>query len=201
MRSLGNPIAGLLLAGLVAAPAGAATYKFDPGHTEVRAVWDHAGVSEQSARWGKVDGTIDFDPDNVGATTVSVTIDAASVNSGVQKLDQHLQSADFFEVETYPEITFESTEVIKTGPESVRVIGDLTIKETTRPMAFDVELVHRGDHPLGQFMDRFKGEWLGIRASGELLRSEFGVGFGAPMVSDLIRLEISTEMQRADEES
>jgi len=198
MRGFVLAIAGVIM---LAAPAGAASFSFDPGHTDVRAWWDHAGVSEQSARWDEVSGTVAFDPDNLEATEVSVTIRAASVNSGVEALDRHLRSADFFEVESYPEITFESTEVVKTGPESVRVTGDLTIKETTRPLVLDVELVHRGAHPMGQFIERFQGEWLGIRATGTLLRSEFGVGFGAPLVSDLIRLEISTEMKAEASES
>lgn len=186
---------GLLGAALVVAPLEAATYRLDPPHTEVRFTWNHAGVSAQSGVWTDLEGSVEFDPDNPEATEVSVTIQAASLNTGVGALDNHLRSADFFEVESYPEISFESTGVTRTGPDMVRVVGDLTIKGTTRPLALDVELVHQGAHPLGQFMERFEGEWLGIRATGTLLRSAFDVGFGAPLVSDLIRLDIASEMK------
>ncbi len=193
MRRLGFAIVAALL---LPASADAAAWKFDQGHTEVRVYWDHAGFSEQAAEWTRVDGTVELDPENVEAAKVSVTIDASSVNSGVEALDEDLKSERFFEVESYPEITFESTRVIKTGADSVRVIGDLTIKDTTRPFTLDVELVRMGAHPLAQFIERFEGEWLGIRATGTLLRSDFGVGFGAPITSDLVRLEIVTEMKR-----
>lgn len=196
MRIIGWAVATALL---FTVSAGAKTYTLDPGHTEVRAVWDHAGVSEQSAEWTEVDGTIAFDPENVEATEISVTIRAASISSGFEPLDDDLKSDRFFDVESYPEITFVSREVIKTGAEAARVIGELTIKETTRPFTLDVELVHRGTHPLGQFSEKFAGEWLGIRATGTLLRSDFGVGFGAPITSDLIRLEIASELDPADE--
>ena len=101
------------LAGALAtvAPAVADTYHLDPGHTDVRFFWNHAGVSEQSGRWDGVSGTVDFDKEDVGATAVSVTIKADSVNTGVGKLDEHLISADFFETSAHPEISFKSTGV------------------------------------------------------------------------------------------
>ncbi len=188
--------AALLTAAVTATGAVAETYSFNAGHTEVRFYYDHAGVAEQSGEWGKVTGTVNFDPDNIEATTVSVTVDAASVNTGFVPLDDHLKSADFFEVEKYRQITFTSTGVIKTGPESVRVTGDLTIKETTKPVTLDVTLMHMGKHPIGEFLPQFYGgEWLGIKATGTLIRSDYGVSFGAPLTSDHIWLEISTELQ------
>ena len=103
--------AALLTAAVTATGAVAETYSFNAGHTEVRFYYDHAGVAEQSGEWGKVTGTVNFDPDNIEATTVSVTVDAASVNTGFVPLDDHLKSADFFEVEKYRQITFTSTGV------------------------------------------------------------------------------------------
>lgn len=197
MRISSKFIAAALAAATVAGSGAVAeTYSFNAGHTEVRFYWDHAGVSEQSGEWGSVTGQVTFDPGNVEATTVSVTIDAASVNTGFVPLDDHLKSADFFEVDKYPQITFTSTNVIKTGPESVRVTGDVTIKETTKPVTLDVTLMHMGKHPVGEFLPQYYGgEWLGIHATGTLIRSDYGVSFGAPLTSDHIRLEISTEMQ------
>jgi polyisoprenoid-binding protein YceI len=193
MRILSTTLAAALM---TATGAVAETYNFNAGHTEVRFYYDHAGVSEQSGEWGKVAGTVNFDPDDVEATTVSVTIDAASLNTGFVPLDDDLKSARFFDVDKYPQITFTSTGVKRTGPESIRVIGDLTIKETTKPITLDVTLMHMGKHPVGEFLPQYYGgEWLGIEATGTLIRSDFGVGFGAPLTSDHIRLEISTEMQ------
>jgi polyisoprenoid-binding protein YceI len=193
MRHSVLAIAGALM---VAAPAAAATYGLDAGHTEVRFYWDHAGVSEQSGEWGDVSGTVEFDPENIEATSISVTIKAASISTGFGPLDDHLRSGDFFEVEAHPEITFVSTGAVKTGPESVRLTGDLTIKETTKPVTLDVTLTHMGPHPVGQFLpEYYGGEWLGVRATGTLIRSEFGVGFGAPLTSDHILLDISTELK------
>ncbi len=173
----------------------AATYGLDAGHTEVRFYWDHAGVSEQSGEWGKVEGTVEFDPEDIAATSVSVTVDAASLSTGVEALDNHIKSADMFDVEKFGTITFTSTAVKQTGPQTVEVTGDLTIKGITAPLVLDVELVHLGAHSVGQYVDYYAGEWLGVKATGRLLRTTFDVGYGAPLTSDLIRLEINSEMK------
>ena len=92
-------------------------------------------------------------------------------------------------------ITFVSTDVEQTGDKTAKVTGDLTIKGITKPLTLDVEVVHLGEHPVGQYIDYYKGQWLGIRATGKLTRSEWDVGYGAPLTSDEITLEISSEMQ------
>ena len=184
---------------IAAAPASvlaeAKTYTLDPGHTEVRFVWNHAGVSDQGARWDKVDGTVNFDPENIGATTINVTIDPNSVNSGVEALNKHMKSGDMFDTENFPAITFTSTGAVQTGTQNAEITGDLTVKDITIPLVLDVELLHMGPHPLGQFIEYYQGDWVGVRATGRLLRSKVGVGYGAPLTSDVIRLEISSEMK------
>ncbi len=179
----------------IATPALADTFHLDPGHTDVRFFWDHAGVSEQSGRWDKVVGTVDFDKDDKDATKVSVTIESSSINTGVEGLDKHLRSKDFFEVEEHPEISFVSTGVKQISASGLQVEGDLTIKGTTKPITLDVELVHQGEHPLGAFIPYYEGEWMGIKATGSILRSDFGVGMFAPLTSDRIRLVINSEMK------
>ena len=193
MRLLSLASAGLLALGL--SPAWADTYHLDPGHTEIRFFWNHAGVSEQSGRWDGVEGTVDFKADDLAATKVSVTIKADSVNTGVGKLDEHLTSADFFETSAHPEITFSSTSAVQTSAQGLQMTGDLTIKGQTQPIVLDVELIHQGTHPLGAFIPYYQGEWLGIRATGTMLRSEFGVGKFAPLTSDRIKLVINSEMR------
>lgn len=178
--------------------AQAATYEFDPSYTEVRFYYDAQGLTTQSGEWGNVTGSAEFDGDDLSTIKVSVTVAADSVYTGVTALDNHLKSADFFEVDKHPTITFESTDVRRSGISSVVMTGDLTIKGITKPVELDVTLNHIGPHPLASFFDKYKGEWMGITASGSLLRSEFDLGLGAPLTGDRIRLEIFLEMKAAE---
>jgi len=188
-------LAGLIAAAPAAALADGKTYALDPAHTEVRFVWNHAGVSEQGGRWNKVEGTVAFDPEDIGATQISVTIDPNSVNTGVVKLDEHMKTSDMFDTEKFPEITFTSTNAVQTGTANAQITGDLKIKGATVPLVLDVELLHQGDHPLGKFIEYYQGEWIGVKATGRLLRSAYGLGYGAPLTSDLITIEIQSEMK------
>jgi len=180
---------------LAATIAAAGTYAPDPGHTEVQFFWDHAGVAEQHGEFLDIDGSVAFDADAIDATEIAVTIAADSISTGVAKLDEHLRSADFFEVETHPEIRFQSTSVTRTGAETARIEGDLTMKGVTKPVTLHAEIVHQGPHPLGQFLEAYEGEWIGVRAEGWVLRSEWGLGYGTPLTSDAIRIRISSELK------
>ena len=192
LYAFGSAIALLLTSGAAIADV----YKFDPGHTEIRFYYNHAGLSEQSGQWKIIGGEVDFDPNNVEATTANITIDASSVDTGVTALDDHLKTADFFEVDTYPEITFTSTGVTQTSDKSVTLTGDLTVKDVTNPVTLELTLNHIGEHPLGGFFDYYQGEWIGVSGTGDILRSDFGVGMFAPITSDEVRLEISAEMRK-----
>ncbi len=183
---------------LTATTASAEIYKFDPGHTEIRFYYDHAGLSEQSGQWTVIGGEVDFDPANVEATKVTVTVDPASISTGVTALDDHLKSADFFDVGNFPEITFTSTSASQTGDNTLTLVGDLTIKDQTAPVTLNMVLNHNGPHPpLGEFFDYYKGgEWIGVEGTADMLRSDYGVGmFAPPVTSDEVRLEISAEMR------
>ena len=187
-----------LLIGIL--PGGAAlaeplTYRLDPDHTEVRFYWDHAGVSEQSAEWGRVEGGVRLDADRIEEAQVRVTIDPASVNSGVASIDRFLTGPDMFDAARFPSIEFVSTSIERTGEETARIRGDLTIKGRTEPIILDVRLTHQGSHPLSVFLSELRGEWLGISATGRIFRSLFDLGYGFPLIADTIRLEISAELQ------
>ena len=173
----------------------AETYKFDPGHTEIRFYYNHAGLSEQSGQWKVIGGEVNFDPADIAATTVSVTVDPASIDTGVGPLDDHLKSADFFDVENFPEITFTSTGVTQTSDTTITLVGDLSIKDSTKPITMEFKLNHNGPHPLGEFFDYYQGEWIGVEGTADMLRSDYGVGMFAPVTSDEVRLEISAEMR------
>jgi polyisoprenoid-binding protein YceI len=124
-----------------------------------------------------------------------VTVDPASVDTGVGPLDDHLKSADFFDVENFPEITFTSTGVAQTSDNTITLVGDLTIKDNTKPITMNFTLNHNGPHPLGDFFDYYQGEWIGVQGTGDMLRSDYGVGMFAPVTSDEVRLEISAELR------
>ena len=153
------------------------------------------GCSEQSGEWTVIEGTVEFDPENVEATSVSVTLDASSIDTGVTGLDEHLQSGDFFDVANYPQITFSSTGVTQVDDETVTVVGDLTVKDATQEISMTFTLNHFGEHPLSGVAEFFAGEWLGVSGTGEVLRTELGVGAFAPVISDAVRIEIDAEMR------
>lgn len=185
-------------AGLLAAPAAFAAdaYSLDPGHTQVRASWNHAGYSTQSLLFRQVGGDIKIDFENPSNTSLNITIPVAGIDTGVEAFDKHLASGDFFQADEFPNATFVSTSVEKTGDATLKVTGDLTIKDTTKPVTLDVVVNNSGEHPLGQFIDYYKGEWVGVTATGVITRSDWGLGFGAPITSDEVDLFISAELKK-----
>lgn len=184
--------------GLASQPAAAAdTFGFDKAHTEILFSYSHLGNSRAFGRFGAFDGEVILDRDDPANSSINLTIAADSIESGVEAFDTHLKSADFFEVESYPEITFVSTDVEVTGDGSALVTGDLTIKEHTRPVVLDVTLNYLGEHQLAEFVPDYADmEVAGFSATTTLLRSDFGVDMLAPMVGDEVELIIETELLR-----
>ena len=195
-------VAFVFLAGLVAAQwaaAAPATYTFDKTHTEIRFQWNHVGLSNQSGRFTKFDGKIVFDKDDVAASSLDVTIDPASVTTTVPKLDDHLRSADYFNTDKHKTITFKSKRVVKTGVRTGQVVGDLTINGKTKPVVLEVTFNFEGIHPLSPFLEAYKDAYYtGFSAHTTVLRSEFGLGRSAPLVSDEILITIETELRRSE---
>jgi len=181
----------LLVAALFAfagsAFAAPVTYKLDPTHTDVIATWNHLGFSKPSAHFGNVDGTLVYDAANVGASRVEVTLPLSGLNSFTGKFDEHLRSADFFEAAKFPAATFKSTKVESAGEGKLKVTGNLTIKDITKPVVLDVTLNKAGEHPMK------KVPAIGFNATATVKRSDFGVGAYAPAVSDEVQLSITTE--------
>lgn len=173
---------------LAAAPVFAATYTLDPGHTQVVFSWNHFGYSNPTAQFRKIEGTLDFDAAQPTRASVQVTIPLASVNSNVEKLDEHLQAEDFFDSAKYPEATFKSTKVEQgAGENRLKVTGDLTLHGVTKPIVLDVTVNKAGEHPMR------KVPAAGFDATATIKRSEFGITKYVPMVSDDITLRITTE--------
>lgn len=186
------------LAAAIAMPAAAADkYGFDASHTEVMASWNHVGISYQTLEFLSVDGEITFDREDIASSAMDVTIKADSVHTGFAKFDDHLKAADFFDVANHPEIRFVSTAVRQTGVDRGEIDGTLTIKGVSKPVTLDVEMLFDGPHPLGAFIDAYKGaDYAGFRATTQVLRSEFDLGKFAPLTSDHIDIVINAELRK-----
>lgn len=174
----------LFAASAVAAPV---TYKLDPNHTMVIAQWSHFGFSNPYANFGDVDGTLVYDADDVSASSVQVTLPLTGLDSFSADFDEHLRSGDFFDAAKFPAATFKSTRVEAAGEGKLKVTGDLTIRDVTKPVVLDVTLNKAAVHPMG------KREAIGFDATGTVKRSDFGVGKYVPNVGDEVKLRITTE--------
>ena len=170
----------------------AGTWAIDPVHSEVSFVVRHMMVSKVRGRFDKFDGTIVTAEDPL-QSSVTAKVDLTSINTGQEQRDAHLRSADFFEVEKYPEMTFVSTG-IKQGEEGFILEGDLTLKGVTKAVAFDLEV--NGFGP-----DAYGGTRVGFSAITQINRKDFGVSFDGPIpgvpggavVSDAITVNLEVE--------
>ena len=198
--AVGGLAFGLALGlGAGTAAQAANTYTFDKGHTKILFFWNHLGLSNQSARFDDFDGQLVFDPEKPETSKIDVTIKTASVDSDVPALDDHLKSADFFNAEKHPEITFVSKAVRKTGTDTGQVDGDLTINGMTKPVTLDVTFNFMGEHPLSAFNENYKGaQYVAFSARTRVLRSDFNVGLYAPLTSDTVDIMIETELRKVE---
>lgn len=178
-------VASLLLA-VGTAHAKTVEYKLDPNHTQVLATWDHGGYSHPMANFGQVDGTLSYDAEKVSASKVEVTLPLSGLETFVPDLNEHLRSADFFEAAKWPNATFRSTKVEQVGEGKLKVTGDLTIRDVTKPVVLDVTLNKTGE-------GRGGAPKIGFDATTSFNRSEFGVAKFIPNVGDKIQIRISTE--------
>jgi polyisoprenoid-binding protein YceI len=173
-------------------PAG--TWSIDTSHSEVSFSVRHLMVAKVRGTFETFEGTITIAEDPL-ASSVEASIDLASINTRDEQRDGHLRSPDFFETETYPTMTFRSTSVTPDGSD-FKVVGDLTLKGTTRQVELDLEF--NGVHP-----DPWGGTRAGFSAETEISRKDFGVDFEVPMdgpgvvVGDKIKvmLEIEAALQ------
>ena len=181
----------LLAAALTVATASAfaapVTYKMDPAHTDVIAQWSHFGYSNPIAHFGQADGTIVYDAENIAASSVEVTLPMSGMSSHVGAFDDHLRSAELFDVANFPQATFKSTKVEAAGEGKLSITGDLTIKGVTQPVVLAATINKVADHPMsGQ-------PTAGFDATTTIKRSDFGLGLYAPAVSDEVQIRITTE--------
>jgi polyisoprenoid-binding protein YceI len=171
-------------------------WNVDATHSGVHFSIRHMVVSKVRGRFAKYAGTIALDEADLTRSVVQATIDAASIDTGVEQRDQHLRSADFFDAERYPELRFKSTRIEQVGDDRYRVLGDLTIRDVTREVALDVEYGGRAKDPWGN-------ERAGFVAKASLDRKDFGLGWnqvleaGGVLVGDRVDIELEVEAVKA----
>jgi polyisoprenoid-binding protein YceI len=182
----------LSTAAAIATVAGLESWSLDTSHSTVGFRVRHMVVSKVSGRFTRWSGTLQLGGRNLQDSRVDVSIDVASIDTGVEKRDAHLRSPDFFDAARFPRIAFRSARVDSAGEDRYRVTGDLTIRGVTRPVALDVEFGGRTKDPWG-------GERVGFTARAALDRREFGLTWnqaletGGVLVGEKVEIELELE--------
>lgn len=185
-------LAGLALAALVPPAVAADTFNFDTSHTNVGFAVKHMVISTVKGRFNEFSGVITYDPQDVTKSSVEVTIKTASIDTGNADRDKHLKSADFFDAEKYPEITFKSTRVEKRGSGYV-AHGPLTMRGVTKEVELPFTVTGVINDPWGN--TRLGAEVEPVKVN----RQDFGVSWskaldsGGLVVSDEVSLELAVE--------
>ncbi len=154
-------------------------WQIDTAHSSVTAAVKHMMLTTVRGAFSGTSGSIDFDPAKPEAGSVELRIPAASVNTGDEKRDGHLRSADFLDAQTHPEIVFKSTKVTPKGKNEFVVDGDLTIRGTTKPVVVNVELVGIGKDPRA-------GQRAGFDAKFSFDRTQWGLTWNMPVPSGVL---------------
>lgn len=174
----------------------AGPWQFDPDHTGVHFKVRHLMVSTVHGEFEKVSGKIVYDEADVTKSSADITIDAASVNTRVQKRDEDLRSPNFLDVAKYPTITFKSKRVEKAGSGTLKMTGDLTIRGVTREVVLTVE------GPTPAIKDPWGNLRVGGQATTKINRKDFGVVWnaalemGGAVVGDEVEISIDVEIYR-----
>ena len=170
----------------------ATTWAIDPAHTTVEFSVKHMMVSSTKGRFGGVSGTLVIDEQNPERSSAEVKIDASTVDTREERRDAHLRSADFFNVEVHPEITFKSTRVVPESGDRYKVYGDLTILGVSQPVVLDTEYHGQNKTPWGS-------EVVGFTATTKISRKEWGLTYNAALetggflVGDEIKIHLEGE--------
>lgn len=164
----------------------------DGSHSEVGFSVKHLMVSTVKGRFGKVSGSFDLDEQDHAKTAIEATIETVSISTNDEKRDGHLRSPEFFDSETYPNITFKSTKVEKVSDDQYIVTGDLTLRDVTKPVTMNVEYS-------GQVKSPFGDTRSGFSATTSISRKDFGLNWnvaleaGGVMVSDKVQIYLEIE--------
>lgn len=174
----------------------AGTYVADPAHTLVGWRVNHFGFNDYLGLFGSINGTLQLDPANIESSRVDITVPVGMVTVASDGLRDHLLrpgkdggEPDFFGADPAP-ARFVSTQVRRTGDTTADIMGQLTLNGVTRPVTIDAEFTGAGANPMN------KKETVGFEGSTTINRSEFGINYGIPMVSDEVELDISVAFEK-----
>lgn len=173
-------------------------WQVDNSHTHINFTARHMMISKVRGEFTDYDITVNFDENNLTATTVDVAIRADSINTRDAQRDAHLKSPDFLNAEQYPVLTFKSKKVVQDSPNRGRLIGDLTIRDVTREVTLDVEYAGVANTPWG-------GTNAGFSGKTTINRKDWGLNWnvaleaGGWLVSEQVTIEIELELARVPE--
>ena len=169
--------------------AAPASYTIDPAHSSVQFRIKHF-FSKVTGRFQKFEGSFVVDPDAPDKSQAKATIDVASIDTNQPKRDEHLRSADFFDVAKYPQMTFVTKSWARVAPDEYDVVGDLTLHGVTKPVSLHAKNTGSGAGMQGSQIS-------GWEVRGTLKRSDFGITTGAPAVGDDVEIEIDIEAKKS----
>jgi len=164
-----------------------ADYEFDTVHSQIIFKINHLGYSNSYGKFRAFEGTLSFDPEDWSTAKTEVSINTKSIDLENKKWNDHMRNPDFFDVEQYPAMTFKSTKLEKTGEDTGKLHGDLTILDKTLPITLDLTLNQAGIHPMSE------KPHVGFSATGTIKRSEWGMEYGVPAVGDDVHIIIEVE--------
>jgi polyisoprenoid-binding protein YceI len=172
------------------------TWKIDPAHSSAQFVVRHMMITNVRGGFSGVQGTVVYDPDDLNASSVDVTIDKNTLSTGDANRDTHVKSADFLDVEKYPTITFKSKKITKDG-DGLKITGDLTLHGVTKEVTLNVE------GPTEEQKDPWGNIRVGASATTKIKRSDFGLTWNAAletggiMLGDDLKLEFDVSLIKA----
>jgi polyisoprenoid-binding protein YceI len=168
-------------------------WNIDPAHSRASFTVRHMMISWANGEFDKINGTVDFDPQNPAATVVDVQIEAASINTRDGQRDGHLKSPDFLDIEKYPHLSFKSKRVELLGENRARLIGDLTIRDISREVVLDVEYAGMAKSPWGTTA-------AGFTATTKINRKDWNLTWnvaletGGVLVGEMVNITIQLEL-------
>lgn len=171
----------------------------DTAHSHLQFTVRHMMIAKVRGTFDEFSGVVDYDPNNPTDTNIQVTIDVDSINTREDKRDGHLRSADFFDVENFPHMTFRSTRVVSKGDGEGKLYGDLTIRDQTKEVVLNVSYEGMAKAPWGTTS-------IGFSASGKINRKDWGLNWnqaletGGWLVGDEIKIDIEVELVKTPEE-
>ena len=169
-------------------------WQIDPAHSAAHFSVRHLMISNVRGEFSKVSGNVVLDPSDLTKSTVEVSVDATTINTREPQRDEHLRSADFFDVANYPAITFRSKQITAAGAGRFKVTGDLTIRGVTRAVTFDVE------GPTPPVKDPWGNVRAGVSATAKINRKDFGLVWnalteaGGVVVGDEVSITFEAEL-------